>query len=168
MSIFFSFLGKLSFKIEMCKVQLHIDKDNQLKFLAGPFKSKILISFRKILVGHPVQTSASTNHQFLHLLLWMLKYFLPRGKCTYYPFSPLFLRKSVWCVMSLNFDLENFANNLLGFGALEVYHPSCSPFSITFDIRYTCISLTDTDYSRLPNRRRPYVYWFWIFFYGLG
>ena len=71
-----------------------------------------------------------TNHQFLHLLLWMLKYFLPRGKCTYYPFSPLFLRKSVWCVMSLNFDLENFANNLLGFGALEVYHPSCSPFGM--------------------------------------
>ena len=109
-----------------------------------------------------------TNHQFLHLLLWMLKYFLPWGKCTYYPSSPLFLRKSVWCVMSLNFDLENFANNLLGFGALEVYHPSCSPFSITFDIRYTCISLTDTDYSRLTNRRRSYVYWFWIFFYGLG
>ena len=103
-----------------------------------------------------------TNHQFLHLLLWMLKYFLPRGKCTYYPCSPLFLRKSVWCVMSLNFDLENFANNLLGFGALEVYHPSCSPFGIKLDIRYTyisssCISLTDTDYCRLRNRRRPYV-----------
>ena len=91
-----------------------------------------------------------TNHQVLHLLLWMLKYFLPRGKCTYYPCSPLFLRKSVWCVMSLNFDLENFANNLLGFGALEVYHPSCSPFGITLDIRYT-LSLTFKNWHEIRS-----------------